>query len=79
MFLSASIEARSIGIPQRREHFDNSKNNPDNPDPAKTVIWGQQTTDEMMVCIINVTFDAAITTRQMLAPARSNAATGDPK
>jgi hypothetical protein len=52
------------------EHFDNSPNNPENPDPTKTVIWGQQTWDEMMVCMFNVTFDAKITTRQMLAPER---------
>ena len=63
------------------EHFDNSVNNPDNPDPTKTVIWGQQTSDEMMVCMFNVVFDAKITTSQMLAPARSKTAkppaTGD--
>jgi thiol-disulfide isomerase/thioredoxin/Ca2+-binding EF-hand superfamily protein len=29
--------------------FDNSENNPANPDPAKTVHWGQQTFDEMMI------------------------------
>jgi hypothetical protein len=29
--------------------FDNSENNPANPDPAKTVHWGQQTYDEMMI------------------------------
>ncbi len=54
------------------EHFDNSRNNPENPDPAKTVIWGQQSFDEMMVCMFNVAFDAGITTAQMLAPARPN-------
>jgi peroxiredoxin len=27
--------------------FDNSRNNPANPDPTKTVRWGQQTEDEM--------------------------------
>jgi len=32
------------------------------------VIWGQQSFDEMMICMINVAFDAKITTRQMLAP-----------
>ena len=53
------------------EHFDNSRNNPENPDPTKTVIWGQQSFDEMMVCMFNVTFDARITTRQMLAPAKT--------
>ena len=29
--------------------FDNSENNPANPDPARTVRWGQQTYDEMMI------------------------------
>jgi hypothetical protein len=29
--------------------FDNSANNPANPDPTKTVRWGPQTTDEMML------------------------------
>ena len=29
--------------------FDNSEKNPANPDPNKTVRWGQQTTDEMML------------------------------
>lgn len=28
-------------------HFDNSPLNPNNPDPSATVVWGQQTTDEM--------------------------------
>lgn len=29
--------------------FDNSADNPHNPDPARTVPWGPQTTDEMMI------------------------------
>jgi len=29
--------------------FDNSENNPANPDPTKSVRWGQQTYDEMMI------------------------------
>ena len=29
--------------------YDNSPNNPANPDPAKTVHWGLQTTEEMMI------------------------------
>jgi hypothetical protein len=56
------------------EHFDNSNNNPENPDPTKTVIWGQQSFDEMMVCMFNVSFDAKITTQQMLAPAKPKTA-----
>lgn len=30
-------------------HFDNSKENPANPDPTRTVTWGDQTWDEMMI------------------------------
>jgi hypothetical protein len=30
-------------------HFDNSADNLNNPDPAKTVRWGEQTWDEMMI------------------------------
>ena len=34
--------------------YDNSKNNPHNPDPSKTVLWGDQTSDEMMVGFFDV-------------------------
>lgn len=30
-------------------HYDNSKNNPNNPDPTRTVHWGDQTWEEMMI------------------------------
>jgi hypothetical protein len=36
------------------EFFDNSPNNPANPDPSKEVHWGDQTTDEMMVVYMHV-------------------------
>ena len=39
--------------------YDNSKNNPHNPDPTKTVTWGDQTSDEMMVGF----FDVAVAAR----------------
>ena len=39
-------------------HFDNSPDNPENPDPAKTVHWGDQSWDEMMVGFFNLVFDA---------------------
>ena len=34
--------------------YDNSKNNPHNPDPTKTVTWGDQTSDEMMVGFFDI-------------------------
>jgi hypothetical protein len=35
-------------------HFDNSPNNPANPDPTKTVRWGDQSWDEMMIGFFEV-------------------------
>jgi len=45
--------ARPIFIPKGTRiavigHFDNSKNNPRNPDPAKDVRWGAASETEMM-------------------------------
>ena len=40
-------------------HYDNSPNNPLNPDPAKTVHWGDQSYEEMNIGFIEVAFDAA--------------------
>lgn len=37
-------------------HFDNSKANRFNPDPAKKVVWGPQNWDEMSNCFIGVLF-----------------------
>ncbi len=39
-------------------HYDNSANNPSNPDPTKEVRWGDQTFEEMMVGFFDVSFDA---------------------
>jgi hypothetical protein len=47
-------------------HFDNSADNPENPDPTKTVIWGQQSFDEMMVCFFNVAFPAELSAKEVL-------------
>ena len=41
-------------------HFDNSKGNPANPDPTKTVTWGDQTFQEMMIGYIDYYDDARV-------------------
>ena len=41
--LPAGTEIRAIA------HFDNSRNNPNNPDPSQEVTWGLDTYDEMML------------------------------
>lgn len=40
--------------------FDNSKNNPRNPDPDEMVRYGQQSTDEMMVGFFDIAVDAQL-------------------
>lgn len=35
-------------------HYDNSPNNPANPDPTKTIRWGDQSWDEMMIGFFSV-------------------------
>jgi len=41
-------------------HFDNSVNNPANPDPLKEVRWGPQTWEEMMIGWFDYTVDRAV-------------------
>lgn len=41
-------------------HFDNSANNPNNPDATKEVRWGEQTWEEMMIGFFDVSFDAKL-------------------
>jgi hypothetical protein len=40
--------------------YDNSRNNPHNPDPEKTVTWGDQTSEEMMVGFFDVAIPAGM-------------------
>ena len=35
-------------------HFDNSSDNPYNPDPTKLVRWGEQTFEEMMIGYVDM-------------------------
>jgi hypothetical protein len=64
--------AEPIDLPQGTKiectaHFDNSPDNPENPDPTKTVIWGQQSWDEMMVGFFNLKFDAKMPAKELTA------------
>ena len=46
-------------------HFDNSANNPNNPDPKKEIRFGEQSWDEMMIGFFNIAFDANVTPREL--------------
>ena len=54
--------ARPLNLPQGTRvevtaHWDNSANNPMNPDPGKTVRWGNQSSDEMLSVPMAVLID----------------------
>ena len=45
--------------------YDNSPNNPFNPDPSKEVHWGDQTSDEMMAIFMHLAFPSNIDPRML--------------
>ena len=47
--------------------FDNSPRNPANPDPKKTVHWGEQSWEEMFLGWYNVTWDPPKVAKQTAA------------
>ena len=53
-FLRAETELQAVAW------FDNSKNNPHNPDPESAVRWGEQTYDEMMVGFFDVAVPSGV-------------------
>ncbi|HEV3221035.1 MAG TPA: cytochrome c [Candidatus Acidoferrales bacterium] len=53
-FLKAGTELQAIAV------FDNSKNNPHNPDPTQAVHWGDQTYEEMMVGFFDIAVPASL-------------------
>ena len=57
----AEAKALPAGSEIRCEaHFDNSADNPANPDPDRTVVWGEQSWDEMMIGFIDYYEDTPI-------------------
>jgi hypothetical protein len=51
--------------------FDNSANNPANPDPSKEVRWGDQSWEEMMVGTVDVAIDAKMNPMDLYRPKRA--------
>ena len=49
-------------------HFDNSPNKPFNPDPAKTVHWGDQTWEERMIGFFNVSVSPQVGETDLMVP-----------
>jgi hypothetical protein len=55
-------------------HFDNSANNPDNPDPGAEVNYGPQTWDEMLNGFLNVIVEPGTGNQPALGPVQAAAA-----
>ena len=53
-FLKAGTELQAVAW------YDNSPNNPHNPDPGRAVRWGEQTYEEMMVGFFDVAVPASL-------------------
>jgi hypothetical protein len=58
--LADPIPLKAGTVLQAVATFDNSKNNPHNPDPDSAVTWGEQTWEEMMVGFFDVAVDPSI-------------------
>ena len=52
-------------------HFDNSPNNPSNPDPTKKVTFGEQSWDEMMFGFFDVAIDVKTSPVDLMRPKRA--------
>ena len=62
--LADPIALKAGTVLQAVASFDNSKNNPHNPDPDSAVTWGEQTWSEMMVGFFDVAVDPSIDKRK---------------
>ncbi len=58
--LAQPLDLKAGTILQAVAWFDNSRNNPHNPDPTKEVRWGDQTSDEMMVGFFDIAVPAGV-------------------
>jgi hypothetical protein len=71
--------AEDIAIPagarfEYTAHFDNSANNPNNPDPKVEVRFGEQSWEEMAVAFMDLAVDAKMDMRALFAPPKPAAA-----
>jgi hypothetical protein len=52
--------------------WDNSANNPANPDPSKEVSWGEQSWEEMMIGFVDVAVDPSLTNKTVYSKAQTS-------
>ena len=73
-YLSAPLTLPPGSTIECRARFDNSTANPLNPDPTKTVRFGPQSWDEMMIGYFEVATDLKNGLREILLPGQANPA-----
>lgn len=56
--------------------YDNSANNPDNPDPNAEVRWGDQSWEEMMVGFVNMAIDPKLDVTELVSARPANESGG---
>ena len=71
-FLKAGTVLQAVGW------YDNSKNNPHNPDPDEEVRWGEQTYEEMMVGFFDIAVPRDTDKRKYFTPANRPAQSETP-
>lgn len=69
--LADPIPLKAGTVLQAVATFDNSKNNPHNPDPDSAVSWGEQTSSEMMVGFFDVAVDPSVDKQQFFIRAQT--------
>jgi hypothetical protein len=69
-YLAEPLEVSRGSLIECFATFDNSLNNPANPDPSKEVRWGDQSWEEMMVGTVDVAIDAHMDPMDLYRPAR---------
>jgi peroxiredoxin len=55
-FFKTPLRLPADSVIECTAYFDNSKDNPNNPDPTRLVRWGEQTWDEMMIGFVDYAF-----------------------
>ncbi len=66
--LATPIDAKRDWVIKCTAVYDNSKENPFNPNPDQEVRWGDQTWEEMMIGFVGISFDNEILSETAAAP-----------
>ncbi|MBZ5601370.1 MAG: thiol-disulfide isomerase [Acidobacteriia bacterium] len=75
-YLAEPMKLPAGTILEATAHFDNSPNNPDNPDPKKEVHFGEQSWDEMMFAFFDVAVPLNKNPMDLMRPKKKAPTTG---